>query len=71
MKLNELKESLELAITHIPPGEDIDVAFEICDESAYPRYVYFNICTIYPNNRLIVFSIEGNVVEIFRKEAVA
>ncbi len=68
MKLSELKVSLEQAITAIYLEEsegDIDVAFEVSDESGHPRYIYFNMCTAYTEDRLIVFSIEGPVTEIF------
>ena len=64
MKLSELKQHLkEIELTNI---EDLDVAFQITQEGK-PIYVYFNTCTLYLEDKLIAFSIEGRVVQIFKK----
>ena len=68
MELKEVQQYLEAASELISPdavGDDINVAFEVQDETGRPRYVHFNICTVYTESRLIVFSLEGPVVEIF------
>ena len=68
MTLKDVQEYLKLAEETILPdaiGDDIEVAFEVCSEAGKPRYVCFNVCTVYIESRLVVFSLEGSVVEIY------
>ena len=69
MELKAVQQYLKQAAELIVPdeiGDDIEVAFEIPSDEGKPRYYCFNVCTIYPNPRLVVFSMEGPVVEVFR-----
>ena len=69
MEINDVQKNLELAKQAIPPdalGGDIEVAFEVRDEAGRLRHVYFNLCTVYTESRVVVFSLEGPVTQIFR-----
>ena len=63
MYLRELEEHLDRAKKLLSPNDDIQVAFCIRDEKGKQRYICFNVVTIYTEDKLISFSIEGPITE--------
>ncbi len=65
MDLEELIEFLINSREHFEKGEKVEVAF--LPPKGDPTFVCFNICTVYTEDKLVVLSIEGEVIEIFQK----
>ena len=68
MKLIEFEQYFAGAKEILGADEDIEVAFCVRDENGKARHICFNIVTVYIENKLISFSIEGPAVEIWQTE---
>ncbi len=69
MELKKVQEHLKRAAELVLPdevGDDIEVAFEVLDEAGRSRYICFNLCTVYTESRMVIFSLKGPVTEIYR-----
>ena len=64
MELTELQQYLHDAMELLGNGEEINVAFRVDNKGDEPRYILFNACYVYIDDRMVVLSIEGPVCEI-------